>query len=258
MWDGSDYADTNSGSAAIAMVLEAYGYRAETGDVRALANILGRTFDVSQPPRIEMLARIGELSSVRGIGLYQGVRLSNWTADDVREKLRAGYPVLTLVRTDGPDTAGDLGAERFVVIVGLKDNNFVYHDPTYQDDRGAGRTLTERALVKAWASSSGSSQAVAFGLGQAQLGLFSPLEDLLEAQREPTRPTTNGMRDVPTPGPIQPLGPLSQLIPVPTPVPEEIQATPGSPIGAFHPLFLAFWAVAGVVAVKAVVSLLME
>ena len=58
------------------MALEAYGFGAGTSDLRALANTLGRSYDVSQPPRLEMLIRTAEVAGVRGLGLYQGVPLT--------------------------------------------------------------------------------------------------------------------------------------------------------------------------------------
>src|SRR6185295_17985634 len=80
--DGSDYADTNSGTAAVAMALEAYGFNVPTADLRALANTLTRTYDVSQPPRIDTLVRVGEQVGLRGLGLFQGVRFTVWNVDN--------------------------------------------------------------------------------------------------------------------------------------------------------------------------------
>ena len=264
--DGSDYAETNSGSAALGMVLEAYGYRASTADLRALANTLGRSYDVSQPPRLEVLARVAELPGLRAIGLFQGLRAAIWTADDVRQRLKAGYPVLTQLRPNDASGEGELGRERFVVVVGLKEGGFIYHDPAFPDARGAGRWLVAADLTRAWANGPTPAQAAAFGLGRAELSLFASPEQLAQAQQQPD--TYTDARQVPSPADQEAAGdrPLLGESPQLAAVGPADQARSGPPADAalppwslpIHPLFLSFWIVAGLVFVRILAGLLFD
>jgi hypothetical protein len=263
--DGSDYADTNSGTAAVAMALEAYGFNVPTADLRALANTLTRTYDVSQPPRIDTLVRVGEQVGLRGLGLFQGVRFTVWSVDNVKDRVRAGYPVLTQIRLDGPPADGELGRERFVLIVGIQDENLVYHDPAYPGQQGAARTMPASGLLKAWVNSPGSSQAAAFALSPTELGLFATRDQLVAAQVQPEKQPTPETRDVPTPGPGQLLGPLAQLIPVsPTDSVPAAAAAAAADSGLpfhppqLHPMLFLFCVVGGVVLLKVVASLIFD
>lgn len=256
--DGSDYADTNTGSASLAMALEAYGFKAETADLRALANVLSRNYDVGQPPRIDVLVRVAEQAGLRGIGLYQGIRLSVWTAEDVRERVRAGYPILTQIGSSEAYSDGKPEEQRYVLIIGLKDGAFLYHDPSYPDSRGARRTLPASSLSLAWSRGAGSAQAAALALGRAQLGLFASPDELVAAQQQPD--VFANVREVPvvTSQPAQdgpsPARPLQQ---VEAEEMEEVSAEPSLPWGipATHPLLVAFWAVTGVALLKVAAGL---
>lgn len=256
--DGTHYADTNSGSAAIGMALDAYGFNPTTPDLRALANVLGRSYDWNQPPAIFYLVRVAEQSGLRALGLYQGSRPAVWTIDDVRTRVRAGYPVLTMIRPPDASGPGEQGREHDILIVGVQNNNLIYHDPTYPDDRsGARRTMTPDQLNRAWAGSPESSQAAAFSLGKNELGLFAPVNDLVQAQQQVERPT-------PTPIASPEAQPaLEFATPGPRPLEANQPATPPvepSPSGGLplHPLLLAFIVTAGVMFFKVTAKLLSD
>jgi hypothetical protein len=255
--DGSDYSDTNSGTAALAMAMEAYGFKVETADLRALANVLSRTHDVGQAPRLDLLVRVAEQAGLRGIGVYQGVRLTVWTADDVRERLRAGYPVLTQIGSaESYVEAGD--EQRYVLVIGFREGAFVYHDPTYPDDRGVRRSLPASSLTRAWSRAASSAQGAGLALGRAQLGLFASLEDLLAAQQQPD--TFANVLEVPTASPQSAQTSQSQLRALQEVEADEADELPSqspSPWGIplTHPLLLAFWALAGVAFVKVAAGL---
>jgi SdrD B-like protein len=259
--DGSEYSDTNSGTAALAMALEAYGDAVSTADLRALANTLTRNYDTGTPPRLEVLVRVAEQGGLRGLGLNQGVRLAVWTPDGVRDRLRAGYPVLTQIKPDDAAGDGELGHERFVLIVGLKDANLIYHDPAYPDTRGEARRLPLAQLVRAWSNGPNSAQAAALSIGQGEVGLLAPPEVLARAQTAPERPPE--ARDVPTPEPKQSLFGLAKA---PAPLNEVSDASgaaadgPGAASGPFqiHPLLLGFWLVAGAILIRVVAGLVLD
>jgi hypothetical protein len=262
--DGSDYADTNSGTAALAMALESYGYTVSTADLRALANVLSRTYDVGHPPRIDLLARAAELASVRSIGLYQGSRFAIWSADEVRERVTAGYPVLTLIHPDDAQGEGELGRERYVLVIGHKDGNLIYHDPAYADKRGAARAIPLSSMTKVWANSSGPAQAAGLALGKAELSLFATLDELMKAQQDPEKPSSRellpGLSHSPESQPTISAG-TGQLLIVPTL--DTSARTSRASAGAdgpltLHPILLAFWVTAGVVALKVVDSLIRD
>jgi hypothetical protein len=260
--DGSEYADTNSGTAALAMAIEAYGDSVTTADLRALSNTLTRNYDVGTPPRLEVLVRVAEQAGLRGLGLNQGVRLAVWTADGVRERLRSGYPVLTQIRPDNANGDGELGRERFVLIIGLKDNSFVYHDPAYPDTQGQALRMPLAQLNRAWSNSPNSAQAAALALGPAEVGLLAGADVLTLAQQAPDRPPI--VREVPTPAPPAPAFGFSASPPVPSPeaidqygTPIELTA-PSAGSLPFHPLLLSFWLVAGAVLIRVVGGLVLD
>jgi hypothetical protein len=251
--DGSEYADTNSGVASVGMALEAFGFSAATADLRALANTLSRNYDVGQPPRIDMLVRLGEQAGLRGSGLLEGMRLKTWTLDEIREQVRNGRPVLTMIQPDDASGDGEQGRERFVLIVGMRDGALIYHDPSFPDGRGAKRVLPNTALLKAWAAGPAPSQAAGLGLGQSELGLFAPLDQLVLAQQPPAPLPV--AREVPTASARERLSPLAQLVPVNVDEPQPDPATQPWWSVPIHPLLLAFWLVAAVVLFKVVSKL---
>ena len=263
--DGSDYSDTDSGPAGLGMILEAYGYPATTADLRALVNTVGRSYDMGQAPRLDLLVRVAELPGLRGLGLYQGVRFTVWSIDDVRERIRAGQPVLTVLRPDDADGPGELGRERFVVIVGLKDGGFIYHDPAYPDQRGARRSLSAVGLTRAWSNGPYPAQAAAFALGRAELGLFASLDKLSAAQQDPdsfadvqsvatpaSQPSLDAQPSLNAEG-LQPLS-LTGAEAAGNQAPQPFPA----PWGGLHPLFLGFWLVAGLVFVRVLTGLIFD
>jgi hypothetical protein len=250
--DGSFYADTNSGSAAIGMVLESYGFSVPTADLRALANTLDRAYDVSQPPTLAYLVRVAEQAGLRSIGQYQGSRPAVWTADDVRARIRAGYPVVTMIL---PTDAGSDSppAARFVVVVGVKGSDIIYHDPMYPDERGARRVVSGEALTRAWANGPNPSEAAGFALGPGELGLFAPVDRLMAAQQSgasDARPAATAATASTAAAPAPQLRPVENTAP-----PASDSDSGGFP---FHPLLLAFWLTAAVVLFKVVSKLVTE
>jgi hypothetical protein len=142
------------------------------------------------------------------------------------------------------------------LIIGMRDGALLYHDPTYPDQRGAGRVLPNQALLRAWAGGPAPSQAAAFGIGKAELGLFATVEDLVAAQQPPEPPAP--VRDVPTPSARERMSPLAQLIPVSDePIETTVESGPWWNM-QIHPLLLGFWLVAFVILAKVVLRFVFD
>lgn len=260
--DGSEYEDTNSGVAGLAMALDAYGFSVPTADLRNLANELDRSYDVSQAPRLELLVRLGEMTGLKGVGLYQGTRAAVWSTDEVRERLRAGYPVLTLIRPAGADGPGELGRERYVLLIGYEGPDLLYHDPAFPDMAGAKRRISNEGLIEAWAAGPAPARAAALALGRVELGLFAPPADLKAAARNPD--AALGLTPVPVPTTQVASAPLGETtlkpVIVETPPLSKGPAPESGPFGLppLHPLLLAFVGVALLVGVKVVAGLVFD
>ncbi|MCC7104962.1 MAG: C39 family peptidase [Chloroflexi bacterium] len=266
--DGSEYSDTNSGVAALAMAMDSYGFSVPTADLRSLANELDRNYDVGEQPRIDLLSRVGQTAGLRSVGLYQGARLALWTADGVREKLRAGYPVLTMLRP--PNLAGPAEADRehYVLFIGYEGADLIYHDPTYADESGARRRIPSELLLQSWMDSPNSSRAAGLALGRSELGLFAVPADLKAAARSPEQALGLTPVALPTSGaaasaallPLRPNADLSlqAVVEVPAPSPDGPLSPGAFGLPPLHPLMLAFFGVAALVAAKVVAGLIFE
>ena len=233
--DGTGYAPTNSGPAGLMMVLASYGTDVRLGDLRALVNGLESSYSPAAQPRLETLTRIAERSGLSALDLYRGARFNEWSVEQLREALRKGHPVVTLVQGAGLPGGTPPGSvrERFITIVGIDGDELIYHDPAYPDEgAGAGLRVPSRTFEQAWQSASTPKLAAAFGLGPEARGLLD------YARGQPATPTP---------------APSEQVVAEPTPLPTPAfvvttqqsaeVAGSGNPLGLpVHPLLIAFWA----------------
>jgi hypothetical protein len=266
--DGSEYSDTNSGVAALAMAMDSYGFSVPTADLRSLANELDRNYDVGEQPRIDLLSRVGQTAGLRSVGLYQGARLALWTADGVREKLRSGYPVLTMLRPPNPAGPAEADREHYVLFIGYEGPDLIYHDPTYADEAGARRRIPSELLLQSWMDSPYSSRAAGLALGRSELGLFAAPADLKAAARSPelalgltpvAPPTSVAVAPASLPGLVPDADlPLKAVVEAPAPSPDPAVSGGAFGLPPLHPLMLAFFGVAALVAAKVVAGLIFE
>jgi hypothetical protein len=165
--DGTTYSLVNCGPASLAMVLSAYGMDVDPAAVRDYLNHLVGNYDTEIGTSLEHLARIAREAGLSTLGLYGRGGYRAWTVDDVREYIRAGYPVITLTKYRKPP--GRLGSQtdfdHYVVITGLAGDDFVYNDAAYATDYGRNLLTSPAELEQAWAASSIPRHGMAVGLG---------------------------------------------------------------------------------------------
>jgi hypothetical protein len=230
---GSAYAPTNSGAATEAMVFAGYGTEVAVNDLRALLNGLDGNYSPGVGSRIETMARVAERGGLNVLDLYRGPRFNEWTVEQVREMIRRGYPLITLVQgavLPGGTPPG-VARERYITIIGIDGDDIIYHDPAYPDEgTGAARRVSARLLEQGWLAASTPRLAAAFSQGPEGRGLL----DNARAQTPPGSPAAAS----PTPA-------LNATVPVvgtviPTPTATEPEYPFGLPV---HPVLVLFWLV---------------
>ncbi len=154
--DGSIYAGANCGPASAGMILEYFGLKVETQELRTLANRIQGVYHPNTGVAIEVLESILELYGLTGLDLKQGKALRRWSLDLVRDHLRAGHPVVPQLRYNLLPNREDYRDpdDHYVVLTGYYGDQFFYNDPIDKDGVGYDRVLSAEALLRAWANSS--------------------------------------------------------------------------------------------------------
>jgi hypothetical protein len=202
---------TTDGSAAIGMILEAYGVTVATADLQALAERWQGKWGPTDPVRLETLIRIGDRGSLHPLGPGLGSGSGDWSAELARDHIRRGYPVLGLFRPSllRVDEAEANRPDRYVVLMGFEGDYLLYHDPAVPD--GAARRIHSSELDHAWANAALPRIGVAFGFGTNIIGLLNGSETLVVAATPaPTTvsppPTFTPPESVPETGRTLPFG----------------------------------------------------
>ena len=231
--DNSNYAPTNSGPASLAMVLGGYGTNVAVSDLRALMNGLDGNYSPGALVRIETIARVAERGGLNVLDLYRGARFNEWTVEQVREMIRRGYPVATLVQGAVLPGGTPPGAarERFITIIGMDGDELIYHDPAYPDEgQGAARRIPARLLDQGWLAASTPRLAAGFSLGPEARGMLDSARSTEAAQ---ATPGASPSPDLPATVPV-----IATLEPTPTP------PAPEYPFGLpVHPILVLFWVI---------------
>ncbi|MCC6176253.1 MAG: C39 family peptidase [Chloroflexi bacterium] len=229
---GTTYASTNSGAASMAMILGGYGVNVAVADLRALLNGLDGNYSPGVPSRIETMARVGERAGLNAVDLFRGARFNEWTVEQVREMIRRGYPVVTLVQgavLPGGTPPG-VARERYITIVGIDGDDFIYNDPAYPDEgSGADRRINSRTLEQAWLAASTPRLAAGFSLGPEGRGM-------LDFARGQAPESTAVAQASPTPNLEATVAVVGTIQPTPTTAPPEYPF--GLPV---HPILVLFW-----------------
>jgi hypothetical protein len=166
-FDGTPYQSGNCGPASLGMIASAFrDEHVKTTDIRELANIMqGTTGTYDSGTSFEVLTAIGRRFGLIPLNLYNsGSGYHQWTLDEVREHLRAGYPVVPQVqfrRMPGHEAA-DATIDHFVVLIGTSGDNFIYHDPAFYEYSGQSLVITPEQLLYAWKTGDFGFAAVAF------------------------------------------------------------------------------------------------
>lgn len=176
--DGSEYQMANCGPASLAMVLAAFGVEASIPALRNLANRRQGTYGLDSGIALGYLGDMATTAGLRPLGLGDGTAFHRWSVEEVREQVRHGHPVITLVKLrELPDHAGSRSqTDHYVVVVGLDGERLLINDPARNGELGFRRPLSPAQLERAWDRSSVPRQALAFGapVGVAELAFPGP------------------------------------------------------------------------------------
>jgi Peptidase_C39 like family len=174
-YDGTPYQAANCGPSALGMILEAYGLKLPTAELRDYANYLQGTYGYDDGIALDYLAEIGRRANLQPLGLYQtGGGYRRWSVEDVRAAVRDGYPVIALVVYRLLPGNGGYGGNtnHYVVLDGLAGEDFLYNDSAFGGSGGRGLVISAEQLETAWATADIPQHAVAFAIGDQGEGLL--------------------------------------------------------------------------------------
>jgi hypothetical protein len=163
--DGSQWAGSNCGPAALGMVLSAWGLDYGNDDLRYYTHSYQGTWGRRGGTALQHMAQVAEDFGVRTAGLYESGSFRRWTIEDLREQVGQGHPVIVLVKyrlLPGRESS-NVRFDHYVVLWDLTPDGFVYNDPIYPTaGEGFARFMTNRQLAEAMGPTMESRQAVAF------------------------------------------------------------------------------------------------
>jgi len=167
--DGDRFQGSNCGPAALGMVLEAFGITHTNSELRLLTHTYQGTVGARTGTALQHMARVGRDFGLNPIGLYGGQEFARWTIEDIRAELRAGRPVIPLVKyrlLPGHEDSR-FRADHYIVIHGMDGDEFLYHDPAFESPwEGAARWIDASRLDEAMRPTFPRQQAVAFDPGR--------------------------------------------------------------------------------------------
>lgn len=229
-FDGTEYQSSNCGPTSLAMVLDAFGVLVPTDKLRNLANLHQGTYDRESGIALDYLAEIAAEAGLRPLGLRDGGAYRRWSVAELRDEVRRGHPVMTLVKMrELPDhAASTTPTDHYVVVVGLDGPNLLVNDPALPGEAGYRRSIAPEQLERAWAASSipGHAVAIAAGAGVPEVNFPDPARSAA-LLAHPVAPA-----GAPEASMMLPVVPAPVLAP---PVPVAAPALPpalGAPVGA--------------------------
>jgi hypothetical protein len=166
--DGARYQGANCGPASLAMVLQSFNMTETNSDLRwQIQGYMGNQ-GRGGGTNLQDVASVGKDFGLSPIGLYAGEDFARWSLQDIEAQLREGHPVIALVKYRLlPDHLNaTIGYDHYVVLHGVKGEEFLYHDPAYElAADGASHWISRDQLSLAMRSASIPQQAVAFAPG---------------------------------------------------------------------------------------------
>jgi hypothetical protein len=153
--DGGPSQDANCGPASVGMALQFFHKVVPTAEVRAAADKLQGTSDPEGGFAIEFLQGAVEQFGLKGLNLAVGKDLRRWSLDDAKRELSQGHPVIPQLRYRNMPGRGDsdYGEDHYVVLTGMRGDDFIYNDPVDVDGPGYGRLMSAEDLKKGWGTS---------------------------------------------------------------------------------------------------------
>ena len=166
--DGSRWAGSNCGPAALAMIFEARGLVMDNDELRFLTHTYQGTVGMRTGTALQHMAHVAEDFGVPTRGLYDADGFHRWTIDELRAEVARGNPVIALVKyrlLPGRETS-PVRFDHYIVLWDLTPDGFVYNDPAYPTpEEGFGLTISNTQLEAAMRPTLEPRQAVAFLLG---------------------------------------------------------------------------------------------
>ena len=161
--DGSPYARSNCGPAALAMALAYFDVDVSLWDLRVKAMQAQRSWVDDEGGYshrygvfVYVLASVAESMGFETVGLWHTEgrrveRMRQWQPADLRQQVNVGRPVIVQVEYRAlPGNAGSSFAEdHYIVVHGQRNDDFVYSDPLGIDAGGPNRVIAESDLRRA-------------------------------------------------------------------------------------------------------------
>ena len=167
--DGGRWQTSNCGPAILGMVLDGFGVMGQaTDDLRFRSHSYQGAVGMRSGTALQHIVRVAEDLGITTVGLYEeGDRFRSWSMDDIRDQLRQGRPVMSLVRLYLMPGYEGIGARwgHYVLVTGIaEDGGFFYSDPLQTDPAfGTTRVVSPAQLERAMSQALVPGQAVAFG-----------------------------------------------------------------------------------------------
>ena len=165
--DGGPWQVSNCGPATLGMVLDGFGVTGQsTDDLRFRAHTYQGTVGMRTGTALDHIAHVAEDLGLRAVGLLGvdgGSR--HWTVDDVDRELRAGHPVMPLVRLYLVPGYEGLAPRwgHYILVTGVAPGGFYFSDSLKTDPvAGTSGIISPQQLSRAIEGSHIPGQAVAF------------------------------------------------------------------------------------------------
>jgi hypothetical protein len=153
--DGTVWASSNCGPAAISEVLEAFGQKLPTSVLRDRANQLLGIADPNTGTRVQDLAQVVREHGLTVTGPNTGKQFLRWSLDDTRAEIQSGHPVVAQVYYPllPNHSKNRISTDHYIVIVGTSGDDFVFNDSADRDAPGYRQPITAAQLTRAWGAS---------------------------------------------------------------------------------------------------------
>lgn len=175
--DGGFFQYVNCGPASLSMIFGAFGLDIAPSEVRGYLNWLLDAYDPEQGTSLDVLSRIAQETGITPLDLNSergGYR--EWSIEALRWHISNNHPVITLAkyRYLPGHTGSSTEFDHYIVITGMTDDGFIYHDGAFATTLGYGLEISAAQLEYAWDQSSIPRHAVAFAVAEDLSGLSFP------------------------------------------------------------------------------------
>ena len=168
-FDGTTYASSNCGPAALGMAMSHFGEWWSSNGIRESVNSYLGYWGEDGGSSWESLKHAAGIRDFGTVGLYDSEGFyTKWTIDELVAQTSAGRPVILLVRYWSlPGNEYDAWwGDHYIVFLGLTPDGYVvYHDPAYSNPLfGSYRVMSQERLMRAWTRTATGYQQTAMSL----------------------------------------------------------------------------------------------